>query len=250
MAPRKGESGRFLAKELAAEFRAQIQSGALAPGDRLPSETELKTERGYHNSTIRAAYDELKAEGLAASRHGKGVYVLDPKKLVRNAQQRFARARREAGRSIQSADFEGRDPDVEVAVDVVATASDRVVELLGEGPVCRRRRLFSLDGRKLQIATSYVPSALAVEAGVDQVETGPGGMYERLADVGRRPVKARERVYGRVALPDEVKALEGSPGMSVFFVERVAYDEADRVVEVNEMTLDATKYILEYDFPL
>ena len=38
--------------------------------------------------------------------------------------------------------------------------------------------------------------------------------------------------------------------MSVFFVERVAYDEADRVVEVNEMTLDATKYILEYDFPL
>ena len=250
MAPRKGEPGRFVSKELAAEFRAQIQSGALAPGERLPSESELKESRGLSNSTVRAAYDELKAEGLAASRHGKGVYVLDPKKLIRNAQQRFARQRREAGQSIQSADFEGRDPEVEVVVDVVAAASTRIVELLGEGAVCRRRRLFSLDGRKLQMATSYLPSALAAEAGVDQVDTGAGGMYERLAEVGRRPVTARERVYGRTALPEEVKALEGSPGMSVFFVERVAYDEDGRVVEVNEMTLDATKYVLEYDFPL
>lgn len=250
MAPRKGEPGRFLSKELAAEFRAQIQSGALAPGALLPSESALRAERGLSNSTVRAAYDELKADGLAASRHGKGVYVLDPKKLIRNAQRRFARDLREAGRSIQSADFEGRDPDVDVVVDVVTTPSSRVTDVLGDGPMCRRRRLFSLDGRRLQLATSYVPAELAAEAGVDQVNTGPGGLYERLADVGRRPARARERVYSRVAVPEEVEALQVSPGVSVFFVERVAYDEAGRAVELNEMTLDATKYILEYDFTL
>ncbi|MFJ6559938.1 GntR family transcriptional regulator [Streptomyces sp. NPDC091412] len=250
MAPRKGEPGRFVSKELAAEFRAQIQSGALAPGERLPSEAAMKEERGLSNATVRAAYEQLKAEGLAASKHGKGVYVLDPKKLIRNAQRRFARSVRESGQSIQSVDFEGRVPDVQVDVDVVASAPGRVTELLGSGRICRRRRLFSLDGRKLQLATSYLPAELAAEAGVDQVNTGPGGMYERLAEVGRRPVKARERVYGRVAMPEEVEALEVSPGMAVFLIERVAYDEGGRVVEVNEMILDATKYVLEYEFDL
>ncbi|GAA1887893.1 GntR family transcriptional regulator [Streptomyces durmitorensis] len=246
MAPRKGEPGRYVAAELAAEFRALIQSGELLPGAQLPSEAALKDERSLSNAAVRAAYERLMAEGLAVSRHGKGVYVLDPKRLVRTSPRRFARG----AQSIQSADLEGREPDVQVDVDEVATASDRVVEILGAGPFCRRSRLFSLDGRKLQLATSYLPAGLAVEAGVDQTDTGSGGMYERLAEVGRRPVKACERVYGRVATSEEAQALGLSKGMSIFLIERVAYDEEGRAVEVNEMTLDASKYILEYEFPI
>lgn len=246
MAPRKGEPGRYVSAELAAEFRDLILSGALLPGAPLPSESALTEERGLSNVTVRAAYELLKAEGLAVSRHGKGVYVLDPKKLVRSSPRRFARGTQ----SIQSADLEGREPDVQVDVDTVDAAPEWIAETLGDGPYCRRRRLFSLDARKLQLATSYLPAGLAAEAGVDQVDTGPGGTYERLAEVGRRPVKARERVYGRAATSEEVEALGVSKGMSIFLIERTAYDEQGRAVEVNEMTLDATKYILEYEFPI
>jgi GntR family transcriptional regulator len=249
LAPRKGEPGRFLYKELAAELRTQIQSGELAPGDLLPSEAALIEGRGVARSTIRQAYDLLKAEGLAASKQGKGVYVLDPRMLVRSSPKRLAREVWESGRSIQSADLDDRNPDVVVEVDEV-DAPDHIAPILGAGRMCRRRRVFSLDGRKLQLATSYLPIELAVEAGIDQMNTGPGGSYARLAEVGRRPVDARERVRGRVAMPDEADALGLSPGMSVFLIERTVRDEEGRILEVNEMTLDASKYVLEYDFKL
>ncbi|MET8080046.1 GntR family transcriptional regulator [Streptomyces sp. NPDC005303] len=249
MAPRKGEPGRFLYRELAAELLARIQSGELAPGDRLPSETELIESKGVSNSTVRSAYLLLKADGHAVSMHGKGVYVRDPKKFLRNPQRRLANAVREAGRSIQSVDLEGREPTVCVAVDFIE-APDSVAEHLGEGQVCRRSRSFSLDGMTYQLATSYIPADLAREAGVDQEDTGPGGSYQRLADVGRKPVKARERARARVVMPDEVEKLDISPGMSIVLIERVVWDQEGRAVEVNEMTLDGTKYILESEFDI
>ena len=250
MAPRKGEPGRFLYRELAAEFRAQIQTGDLAPGALLPSEAALMDERGLARSTVRQAYDLLKAEGLAASRQGKGVYVLDPKKIVRNAQKRLSREVWESGRSIWSVDLEDREPDVEVEVTADMPAPGYVAAILGVERVCRRRRVFSLDGRTLQLATSYLSADLAAEAGVDRVNTGPGGSYARLADVGRRPVDATERVRGRVAMPDEAEALDLGAGTSIILIERTVKDEEGRVLELNEMTLDAAKYILEYDFKL
>jgi GntR family transcriptional regulator len=250
LAPRKGEPGRFLYKELAAEFRAQIQSGALAPGALLPSETALMEGRGLARSTVRQAYDLLKAEGLAASRQGKGVYVLDPKKIIRNAQKRLSRDVWESGRSIWSVDLENREPDVQVDVAPNEPAPEHIAAVLGADRVCRRRRIFSLDGRPLQLATSYLPADLAAEAHVDQLNTGPGGSYARLAEVGRRPVEATERLRARIAMPDEAEQLGLGVGTSVILVERTVRDEAGAVLEINEMTLDAAKYILEYDFTL
>lgn len=250
MAPRKGEPGRFLYRELASEFRAQIQSGALAPGDLLPSEAGLMEERGLARSTVRQAYDLLKAEGLAASKQGKGVYALNPKKIVRNAQKRLSREVWEAGRSIWSVDLEGREPNAEVDVDTDIQAPEYIAGVLGAERACRRRRVFSLDERTLQVATSYLAADLAAAAGIDQVDTGPGGMYARLADIGRAPVHAKERIRARIAMPDEVDVLELGAGACVIVIERTVTDAEGSVLEVNEMTLDAARYILEYDFKL
>lgn len=250
MAPRKGEPGRFLYRELAAEFRAQIQSGALAPGDLLPSEQTLMDGRGLARSTVRQAYDLLKAEGLAASKQGKGVYALNPKKIVRNAQKRLSREVWESGRSIWSIDLEGREPNAAVEVDGDVEAPAYIRGVLGEDRVCRRRRVFSLDDRTLMVATSYLSAALARSAGIDQADTGPGGMYARLADIGRAPVDAKERIRARIAMPDEVDVLELGAGACVIVIERTVTDAEGRILEVNEMTLDAARYVLEYDFKL
>lgn len=249
MAPRKGEPGRFLYKELASEFRTQIEEGALAPGAALPSEAVLMEERGLARSTVRQAFDLLKAEGLAASRQGKGVYVLDPRKIVRNAQKRLSRDVWEAGRSIWSVDLEDREPQVDVVVGE-RRAPEHISAALGVERVCRRQRVFSLDGRTLQLATSYLPADLAAEAGINEINTGPGGMYARLAEIGRRPVAATEQVRGRIAMPDEAEVLGLGSGTSILLIMRTVKDAEGRILEVNEMTLDATKYILEYDFDL
>ncbi|HJZ03147.1 MAG TPA: GntR family transcriptional regulator [Streptosporangiaceae bacterium] len=50
---------------------AAIQSGALAPGDELPSITELSASQGIGTGVIRRALEQLAADGLVLSRRGQ-----------------------------------------------------------------------------------------------------------------------------------------------------------------------------------
>jgi GntR family transcriptional regulator len=60
------------------DIRQQIASGALAPGDVLPSEAELREMYGVSNTVVRNAVLILKAERLVEGRQGSGVYVAAP----------------------------------------------------------------------------------------------------------------------------------------------------------------------------
>ncbi|KAB8288965.1 GntR family transcriptional regulator [Bifidobacterium ramosum] len=63
-------------RQLAGELREQIVSGALAEGYRLPTERELAARMSVNRATILQAYQQLKDEGLIASKVGKGTFVL------------------------------------------------------------------------------------------------------------------------------------------------------------------------------
>ena len=56
------------------EIAKEIESGALQPGDRLPSERWLCDELGVSRATVRRAIEELVADGLVESR-GRGSFV-------------------------------------------------------------------------------------------------------------------------------------------------------------------------------
>lgn len=55
----------------------QILSGALKPGDRLPSERELSATWKASRNTLREAIRRLEHARLVSTRHGQGVTVLD-----------------------------------------------------------------------------------------------------------------------------------------------------------------------------
>lgn len=61
--------------ELAEMLRAQIESGQLRPGQRLPSELALAQTYGVATKTARAALQQLRNEGLATLVRGYGVVV-------------------------------------------------------------------------------------------------------------------------------------------------------------------------------
>ena len=61
--------------ELAEILRAQITSGQIQPGQRLPSEATLAQTYGVATKTARAALMQLRNEGLAQSVRGYGVVV-------------------------------------------------------------------------------------------------------------------------------------------------------------------------------
>ena len=55
----------------------QLKSGVYSPGDRLPSEHELKDHFGFSRMTINRAMKELEAVGLVERRQGLGTFVVD-----------------------------------------------------------------------------------------------------------------------------------------------------------------------------
>jgi GntR family transcriptional regulator, transcriptional repressor for pyruvate dehydrogenase complex len=64
-----------LSDQLAARLAAQVDSGALKPGERLPSEARLATQHGVSRTVVREAVHQLKSRGLLRSRQGSGVFV-------------------------------------------------------------------------------------------------------------------------------------------------------------------------------
>jgi GntR family transcriptional regulator, transcriptional repressor for pyruvate dehydrogenase complex len=64
-----------LSDRLAATLTAQIDRGALRPGDRLPTEAQLSVHHGVSRSVVREAVQRIKSRGLLLSRQGSGVYV-------------------------------------------------------------------------------------------------------------------------------------------------------------------------------
>ena len=71
------------------QIKSQILSGALAPGEALPSIRALAKDLKISVITTKRAYDELEADGFLYTVAGKGCFVAEKNlDLVREQQQR------------------------------------------------------------------------------------------------------------------------------------------------------------------
>ncbi len=177
-------------------------------------------------------------------------HELEPRPLVRRGIQRLAYAQWGAGRSVWEAELAGGDLVVDHLEVSEGAASDSAARVLGlDGVrVWIRSRRFVLDGKPVLLSTSYLPASLVEGSAITEPDTGPGGIYARLAELGYGPVHFREEVRSRMPLPEEAAKLRLPAGTPVMLICRTAFAEEGRVVEVNEMVLDAAAYVLEYDF--
>jgi GntR family transcriptional regulator len=62
-------------RQLAGILRDAIESGELAPGMPLPSESSLMQEHEISRDSVRKAMDVLRDEGLVVTVQGKGTFV-------------------------------------------------------------------------------------------------------------------------------------------------------------------------------
>src|SRR5439155_18707869 len=69
------ESGVPLYRQVFEQIAAQIRSGDLARGARLPATRELAGMLGLNRTTVSAAYELLESEGLIAGHVGRGSFV-------------------------------------------------------------------------------------------------------------------------------------------------------------------------------
>ena len=68
---------RSLTHGLIAQITADITSGRLKPGARLPTEQELIAATGVSRTVVREAVAALRADGLVVTRQGVGAFVAE-----------------------------------------------------------------------------------------------------------------------------------------------------------------------------
>ncbi|MFD9519544.1 GntR family transcriptional regulator [Streptomyces sp. NPDC059979] len=238
-------------QRIADELRTAIQTGDYGPGDCLPGENDLMATYEVAQTTARQALGVLQNEGLAEAREGAGVFVRAFRPLRRRGIQRLAQEQWGSGRSIWSADSEDRELVVDQIEVREEEANSRISDALGVPAgtqVWARSRRFVLDGKPVLVATSYLPADVVGDSVITQADTGPGGTYARLAELGHAPLHFREEIRSRMPSAGEAERLALSMGTPVIRIVRTAFAEGGRAVEVNEMTLDSASYVLEYDF--
>jgi GntR family transcriptional regulator len=241
-------------RQIADRLRAAIDSGELRPGDRLPSEAELRQHYNVARMTARQAIQELRSEGRVVAEHGRGVFVRLPAPVRRLASDRFARKHREARQAAFLAEAEKagvrpRVDQIEVArVDPAPEIRERL--RLGDGDrVVSRSRRYLADDRPIEVAVSFLPLSIAEGTPIVETNTGPGGIYARLEDAGHILDHFVEEVTARMPTTDERRRLELPDGVPVLVVVRTAYDTSGTPVEVCDTVKAAPAYVLEYDIP-
>lgn len=247
-------SDRPVYKQIADELRRRIEAGQIAPGDKLPSESELIAEFAVAQGTVRQAIALLRGDGLVVAEHGRGVFVRQRPKIRRLAHDRFARRHREAGKAayLAEAEREASVPRVDVFFVGREKADKPVAERLrvrAGSPVLARRRRYLSNDEPTELASSFIPWKLADGTEMTQTNPGPGGIYARIEETGHRLARFTEEVTARMPSPDEAKALRLPPGTPVLALVRVAYDTEDVPVEVCETVMSSNHFVLSYELP-
>lgn len=249
------EDPRAQYRQLADLLRAAIERGDYPAGSRFPSEPELAERHGVGRLTVNKAVSILRSQGLVRVERGRGTIVRElPLLLIRESVGRQRPGTRDAGeaRGAFQAEMErlGLAARSEVDVSEVASPED-VAELLaiggGEPVLARRRRMFANDV-PVQLATSYLPLDVAAGTPIAETDTGPGGTYSRLAELGHAPAVFRESVRVRPADEGEARFFRMDADQRVMVIRRVARTATGRIIEVNDMVLPAHQWALEYEW--
>ncbi|MFI1796170.1 GntR family transcriptional regulator [Streptomyces sp. NPDC020379] len=248
-------SGKPRYLQIADDLADQIRTGVLAPGVKLPSESEVMERYGVSQGTVRKAVAELRTAGLVETHHGRGTYTRSLAPVTRKSSDRFRRSHRRAGKAAYLVEVEaaGHTPGVHMLYVGPVGAPADIAERLGvtEGSkVLARRRRYFVDGVPTEEATSYLPWPIA-EAVPELLRDNPGGggIYARLEEHGHHLAEYVETVRARLATKQETAALRLSPGAPVIHLVRAAVTDEGDVVEVCDTVMAADRFVLDYRIP-
>ncbi len=210
--------------QLAERIKEQIQSGALPPGARLPSERELSLQTGMSRMTARQALAYLVHEGTLEVKHGVGTFVAAPK-LVYDALhlQGFSEQIAQRGGTPSSSVLEQAEiiPPERVAAELELRAASMVYKVV---------RLRLADDTPLLLETSFIPSALCPGLHlVDLTATSLYGLLER--EYGVRLRRARQTLEAVEANEYERALFALGRGAPMLLAEGVAYRDDGRPAE-------------------
>lgn len=243
-------------RRIAEELRAEIESGRLSPGDKLPSERALAERYGSARNTAREAIRLLAEQGLVTARHGSGVFVRQPQRLFRFGSDRYSSKNRETG--LTPFRLEARRQGKVARIDVVSIARETpprdIAERLNvpsdEASVVHRENHYFADEEAVQIVSTYLRWDEAQGTALMRPKTGPHGIYGRLEELGHVMTRVRDEISARMPAPEEAAVLDLLPGVPVLEVLHTSLDQDDVPFEVSRYVHRADQTGLLYELPV
>ncbi|MFF5206349.1 GntR family transcriptional regulator [Streptosporangium sp. NPDC000396] len=237
---------------VASELRRTIYSGALAPGDQLPTEAELMLAHQVSRNTVRLALGELVNEGLITRTPRRGTVVRERRPLLIHPQREFqpqpspGEAREAFAWAVSR---EGRQPSQNIEVSIVQPAEEIAsrLELADDELAVVRRRLRFVDGQPYNTNDSYFPLALVSGSEIARPGDITRGANKVLEELGHAQVRMVDDIWARMPTSSEVDRLQLQLGTPVIVYVRVGYDEDDTPVRVAVSVLPADKHLIRYE---
>lgn len=246
-------------RQVANLLREAIVRGDYPAGSTFPSEPELVELFGgkdvVSRTTINRALLVLRAEGVIRVQRGKRTIVRSVPTIRRDANTRYARDNREQddARGAFDSDIKkaGFDPRSLVKVERASPPADVVaaLKLEGDEDAVVRKRLMYAGETPVQLATSYIRWSIADGTKLVEQDTGPGGTYSRLAELGHAPVRFTETVSLRPASTEEADFLRLSDEHHVLVIFHRAWTSDKDTVEVTIHVLPPHQWELQYGWP-
>jgi DNA-binding GntR family transcriptional regulator len=222
--------------QVAQAMEAAILDGRLPPGTRLDNEVLLAEQLGLSRPTMRRAMQYLVDKGVLVRRRGVGTRVVQPK------------VRRPLGLSSLYEDLagSGQSPTTKVLSLTVEPAGDTIAEALSVPPgtqVSVLVRLRSAAGVPIARMCNYLPHTIpGLADGLTIQALEDHGLYEVIRAAGIQLHAADQVIGARTATAEEARLLGEPRGAALLTMQRTAYDDHGRTVELGTHIYAASRY--------
>lgn len=222
--------------QLAQSIEHAINTGELAPGDRLENELAMTSRLGLSRPTARQAIQELVKKGMLVRKRGVGTQVV---------RSQFRRDERLSSLNEDLAQA-GRTPSTRLLEFSVGPLDQEVSDALDaadvtDGSFVKIRRLRLADNVPLAVLTNYLPSRFDITA----ADIATRGLYAHLRGIGVNLKIAHQRISARLMTEDEAGLFDVAVPAACLTVDRLAYDDVGQLVEFGRHIYQAEHYSIQ-----
>lgn len=207
-------------------LRAQILSGELERGQKLPSEDELAVQYGVSRMTVRQGISELIDDGLLYRRHGVGTFVSFP---------HIERDHSRLSNFFDNSNLQGIHAKATILEIELVPANAKIAHALvletGE-PVIRIKTLRQADDIIITLHDAYIPHRLFPELlNKDAEILDVQNLWSRFEKSGYPVNRAVQKLEAQLADQDLADLLQIKSGAPILYKERTVYADDGTPVE-------------------
>lgn len=213
-----------LYRQLKDILKEEIESGVWKPGDRIPSENELRQQYNVSRNTVIKALEELVQEGLLRREQGRGTFVSAPK--ISHSLTGFY----SFSNVLRANGLEPKDVILGLEKQTAKPSVVRHLQLTESKEVWVLKRLRCAGDEPIMLETSHLPTNRVPQ--VERSDLENRSLYEYLEHKHGLLVTRAKEIFEPVLIRDyESRYLQVPEGYPALLLDRIAYDPQGRPVE-------------------